>query len=287
MTQVSSRTKCRSTLVLQSHKKPLPFSWIESCLDSVQSWVEMNGFAYRFLDDELFDFISPVLRQKTDQQKVIATDIARLYAIEYFLKSYERVVWLDADFLIFAPQDFHLADTPAGYMLGREVWIQALKERGALLEEIGVMEKPKKIKLKAYIKVHNAFLLFERGNSFLAFYKEHAERLLTQCEGGIPPQFIGPKLLTALHNVVQCPVHESAGMFSPLVTEDLISRFIPHKPIEGNINLNIKGLCALALFKKRSRQPVSSANLCSSLQVGNDERISDLVTQLRSYSLSI
>ena len=179
---------------------------------TVKGWAESNGFSYQFLGDELFDLISPALVQKTLEQKVIATDLARLYAIQNALEKYNRVVWLDADFLIFSPQNFILPgveNIPEGYMLGREVWVQS--------------DHIKKSKLSAHVKVHNAFLLFDRGNSFLAFYLEHAERLLSRCHGRVPPQFIGPKLLTALHNVVQCPVFESAGMFSPLVVDDLLS----------------------------------------------------------------
>jgi hypothetical protein len=53
-----------------------------------------------------------------------------------------------------------------------------------------------------------------QGNSFLHFYAETIERLLRQNRGGIPPQYIAPKFLTALHNVTRLPVVESDGMLS-------------------------------------------------------------------------
>ena len=37
----------------------------------------------------------------------------------------------------------------------------------------------------------------------------------------VPPQLIGPKLLTALHNVVGFPLSDAVGMASPLVLRDL------------------------------------------------------------------
>ena len=98
-------------------------------------------------------------------------------------------------------------------------------------------------------RVHNAFLMFRRGNHFLDFYADSAERLLRLNEGGMPPQYIGPKLLTALHNIVRCPVMESAGMLSPAVLQDLAAG-------SGK---------ALDLFRRESPARVYAANLSASL----------------------
>jgi len=228
------------TLVLQSHRQPLPYPWLESCLDSVSRWAENNNFDYRFIGDELFESISTSLLQKTTKQKVIATDLARLYALQDGLRQgYATVIWCDADFLIFNPTDFMLPG--ASYALGREVWVQTDTNN----------------RLRAYSKVHNAFLMFRAGNNFLDFYTETAERLLGLNSGTMPPQFIGPKLLTALHNIALCPVMETAGMLSPLVIRDLIKG-------QGD---------ALDLFRRESPVPICAANLSSSLT--EQEGISD------------
>ena len=65
----------------------------------------------------------PSLLKKTSQQKVIATDLARLYSLQDGLRQgYATVIWCDADFLIFAPAG--LSDLPQEqYAFGREVWI--------------------------------------------------------------------------------------------------------------------------------------------------------------------
>jgi hypothetical protein len=118
------------------------------------------------------------------------------------------------------------------YAVGREIWIQHDKQG----------------RLRSYKKVHNAFLMFRRDNSFLSFYLESAQRLLRQNQGTMPPQFIGPKLLTALHNVVQLPVMESAGMLSPLVIKDILQ----------------DGGDALQQFVDDSSCPIAGANLCIS-----------------------
>ena len=238
-----------ATLVLQSHRSPLPHSWLRPCLDSVENWAKRNGFAYQFLGDEFFEILSPWVIQKTSLQRVIATDLARLKWMQTYLSEYERVIWMDADFLIFAPDKFTLLageNLPEQYALGREVWVQP-----------ECADSFPHGKLKVYKKVHNAFLLFERGNHFLDFYTAHAERLLQKNRGSISPQFIGPKLLTALHNVIQCPVQEDAGMLSPWLVQDLL----------------MGGGPALNLFLEKSPQKPSAVNLCSSL-VG-DKQLAD------------
>ena len=219
------------TLVIQSHRDPLPYAWLQACLSSVQDWAAANRFDYRFLGDELFDLLDGQIIQRTQGQVVIATDLARLLHIQKALEQgYQCVIWLDADFLVFNPTEFKPVDMP--YALGREVWVQ-LNNKG---------------RLQAYIRVHNAFLMFRLDNPFLAFYLDTAQRLLVQNMGSMPPQFIGPKLLSALHNICQCPVQETAAMLSPLT-------------IKGMLNDDPD---VIDLFCRRSLQMPVAANLCIS-----------------------
>ena len=219
------------TLIIQSSRAPLPYPWVDRCLASVRDWCELNRFDYQFLGDELFDGVPADLMEKTREQRVIATDLARLMVLKDALgKDYETVIWLDADFLIFDPRNFILPEEP--YAVGREVWVQYVK----------------KGKLKVFKKVHNAFLMFRQGNSFLDFYAETAERLLRKNQASIPDQFIGPKLLSALHNISHLPVLESAGLLSPLVVKDILRG----------------GGAALELFVDQSIDSIAGANLCTS-----------------------
>ncbi|MDH3858826.1 MAG: hypothetical protein OEV07_12600, partial [Gammaproteobacteria bacterium] len=189
-----------TTLVIQSHRDPLPYDWLQACLDSVANWAQRNRFERHFLNDEIFDLIEPALVGKIGAQTVIASDLARLKILQQRLaQGYDQVIWCDADFLIFDADRFLLPDSD--FALGREVWVQR--------EDSG--------QLRSYKKLHNAFLMFSRDNHFLDFYCDTAERLLRQHQGRMVPQFIGPKLLTALHNIGHFPVMEAAGMLSPLV----------------------------------------------------------------------
>lgn len=232
-----------NTLVIQSHRSPLPYSWLNQCLGSVRRWCELNQYEYQFLGDELFDGIPADLREKLNGLKVVASDLARLNVLHVALsQGYETVVWLDADFLIFNPEKFVLPDDNCA--VGREVWVQ-LDEQN---------------KLKVYKKVHNAFLMFRQGNCFLPFYTETAERLIRKNQGGIPPQFVGPKLLTALHNVIHLPIMELAGMLSPQVNKEIV---------QG-------GGEALNLFNKHSPCPIAGANLCISSREKDDLTCADM-----------
>ena len=78
---------------------------------------------------------------------------------------------------------------------------------------------------------------------------ENFTSLLRLNQGRIPAQFIGPKWLTALHNIALCPVMESAAMLSPLVMRDYLAG-------QGE---------ALRLFQKKS--PVTDADMNSLIKI--------------------
>ena len=227
-TKMSSKAR---TLVIQSHRAPLPAPWYRRCLDSVCCWAENHRFTYRFIGDELFHAVPEDIRERTVERIVVATDLARLLEIREGLREgYSVVVWCDADFLVTQPDRLILPDE--AYALGREVWVQGTHDN-----------------LRSYTKVHNAFLMFREDNAFLEFYIDIAMRLIRAHDGSMVPQFIGPKLLTAIHNVVSCPVVETAAMLSPLVAKDLVRGGGP----------------ALELFRRQTRVDPAAVNLCGSL----------------------
>jgi len=191
------------TIVYQSQSTANMRPWIEGCLSSVERWANGLGADYQFLGDALFDLVPDSLRSKFATQPVVLTDLARLRLMLSALQGeYERALWLDADMLIFSPEQLMLP--AAGHAVGREVWVQS---------EAG--------KLRAFSKVHNALLMATRDDSFLPFYADTAESLLRRVEQPVVPQFIGPKWLTAQHNISGLNVVESAGMLSPLALADI------------------------------------------------------------------
>jgi hypothetical protein len=191
------------TIVLQSQRPgPLP-DWQRLCCDSVRAWARARNFEYRFCGDELFNRITPALREKFRAQPVVIADLARLIWLRESLQSgFERAIWCDADLLVF--RDF--APEAIAHAFGREIWVQGRDD--------GV---------HAYRRIHNAFLLFEAGSSLLPFYIDSAVSMLQRVKAPVVPQFIGPKLLSALHTLLGFNIEERVGMLSPLAMRDVLA----------------------------------------------------------------
>lgn len=235
--------------VLQSHRTPLPAAWYEVCTASVQRWAEHRGYDYRWIGDELFDSLSAELNQKTLGQRAIAADLGRLHALQQSLAAgFDTAVWIDADVIVLAPERLELLD--CGHAFGREVWVQG---QGG--------------DWRVYAKVHNAFMQFAAGDRLLATYLYLAERILSRHQGVLVPQLIGPKLLATLHNLLDFPVLETAGVLSPPVVRDLLAGAGP----------------ALELFRARSACAPAAVNLCGSLVAAGelaDEEIAQVIEGL-------
>ena len=226
------------TIVIQSHA-PGPPAWLRACLDSVGAWAAGAGFAHRVDGDGFLDRVPAHLRARAHGRTQVVADLARLHWIAELLDAgWGRVIWLDADVLVFAPERLTAAlELPsAGYLFGREVWVQP-DARG----------RP-----RARRNLHNAVLAFAPGNPVLEFYRHAAERVLARHDGPPVPQLIGPKLLTALDNMIQLDATWAVGMASPLVVRDLAAGGGP----------------ALACLRASAPAPPAAFNLCASLAGG-------------------
>ncbi|MGE0622948.1 MAG: hypothetical protein AB7I04_06880 [Pseudomonadales bacterium] len=223
-----------SGLVIQSHTEPLPAAWLGVCTASVRRFAAARGYDYRWMGDELFATLPAPLREKTRNQRVVATDLARLAVLQSALvEGYDPVVWMDADVLVLDAERFRLADAAAQF--GREVWVQR-EASGAL---------------KVYRRIHNAVMAFRRDEPVLPFYRHAATRILERYDrtgDAMVPQLIGPKLLTLLHNAIGFDVLETAGVLSPAVITDLLAG----------------GGRALERFLGACRDSVLAVNVCGS-----------------------
>ena len=197
------------TIVIQSRPPGTPSPAVGRACQSVQDWARGSGFAYQRMGDEIFEMIPPWVLEVAGPRKQMAVDIARLKWTQSLLdQNWAKVIWLDADALIFNPAAM-VTDVAEGFAFGREHWVQPGKTRNTL---------------KVYKNVHNAFMIFTTdGRWALDFYLEAALRILKSAGPNTPPQLVGPKLLTALNNVVQFPLVDCVGMASPLVLADLAS----------------------------------------------------------------
>lgn len=225
------------TIVYQSYRTQNVAEWIDTCLDSVRVWAASRGYDYRFIGDDILWRVPEALRDVAGGRMPIITDVGRLLmARELLGGEYGRAVWLDADVLVFDAAGLDIGPEGQGgfgYAFGADVWVQMDKDG----------------RLKTHRNVHNALCVFEAGNPMLEFAIHACESVLGRVAGGVPPQIVGPKLLTALHSIVGFPLIDGVGMLSPLVLRDIVAGGGP----------------ALDLMKTRSNGTMCAANLCASL----------------------
>ncbi len=220
------------TLVLQSCSANQRNTWIRDCLQSVTSWAQAKGYTYRYIDDAFFDIVPTWYMEKVGSKLPIAADYARLVFLQKGLEEgFDQVIWLDADVLVF---DQSLAlEFNGTCAFGHEVWIQ---ERDG--------------KLEARTNVHNAVCVFRRGCVVLPFLLHTVMVMMKKVDPAhLAPQFVGPKLLNALHPLCDFALLPQVGALSPLVVADIC---------EGADK-------ALTLLRLKSRQPPLAVNLCGTL----------------------
>ncbi|MEE4280054.1 MAG: hypothetical protein V2I82_16430 [Halieaceae bacterium] len=220
------------TVVLQSQREASLSAWQRRCCDGVKHWAEGHGFAYRFEGDELFERVPSDIRRRFASQPVVLSDLARLLWLREALdEGFGRAIWVDADVLLF--RDFAPAD---GDRFGRECWIQRRDGR-----------------LRSYRKLHNAWLQFVRGSVVLPFYIDRALLLLSRARPPVVPQFLGPKLLTAWHNIAPFAVEARVGMLAPLPMAELLRA-------QGGDTPALRALVA------GHEEPLCALNLCASFE---------------------
>jgi hypothetical protein len=227
------------TLVLQSCSNKQRESWIQNCVHSVADWAREKKYSYRFIDDELFTVVPDWYMRKVGSRLPIAADYARLVFLQKALEEgFEQVIWLDADVLVFDQAlVFEFTGTCA---FGHEVWIQ---ERDG--------------KLEARSNVHNAVCVFRQGCVILPFLLHTIIAMMKKVDPAhLAPQFVGPKLLSALHPLCDFALLPQVGAMSPLVVADIC---------KGSIS-------ALNLMRFKSIISPLAVNLCASL-ISADEAV--------------
>lgn len=221
------------TLIVQSYRTENVAGWMAICMVTVKDWAEKNGYAYEFVDDSLFDFVPPWFREKCKSHVLPQTDIARLHLIrKRIAQGWKRVVWIDADILVFRP-DFFQLDLAADYSFCKEVWVHQIAEE----------------RYETTRCINNSVSVFTSTTGMLGTYVYMAEQKMAYIHAeAIGPTTIGTQLLTKLAEVMPIRVLECIGLFSPAVIRDIA---------RGGGN-------ALTSWKMAFGNVVGAANLCSS-----------------------
>lgn len=236
-------------LVLQSFRDHVVTSWVTRCRSSVTEWCALHGYTYTYCGDELFARLPAWYLDKVAERLPIAADLARLLWIAEVLESGEAdiAVWLDADVFIMAPQLFTV-EPRSSCIFGYEYWLQ--KREG-------------KAGHKVHKNVHNAYCAFRKGSPVLPFLIDAIQRMVQRVDADyLAPQFVGPKLLTSLHNIVGFETDSAVGAISPDLKRALLT--------------DDRKLIGQVAWPK----PLSAANLCTSLNSEQDDEMHKLLDVL-------
>ena len=204
---VDNRGMGTTTVILQSYREVNMTPWVEACLESTRLWARANRYEYRFMGDALLEKVPVWYRDKLAGRTTMMTDLARLVWLRETLSEGVGVaVWLDADTLVFAPDRLRVV-LEGSCQFGAERWVQ-----------VDAVQKR-----RVYRNVHNAYMAFRRDSAVLPFLIEVVEDLVRRVDAArVPPQFVGPKLLTSLHNTVGFDVNPAFGAISPLLAEEIL-----------------------------------------------------------------
>lgn len=235
------------TVVYQSFRTDNVPGWIQTCLNSVRSWAEHRGFAYRFWDDRFFDLVPEELRPRASSHVCLLSDYARLAAARDLLgEGFDRVVWVDADIVVLDPDKFTV-DLASGFSFCREVWHDRTFWGRPFFK----------------LSVNNSVSVFCRDETVLDPYLNAAQALLAGSDA-LTPASLGTHWLTAFRRRQPFPLLTSVGILSP----EMMYRFLQ------------QDADFLRRYLRFQTSPVYAVNLCHSY-LGSEFKFSSVSTPWR------
>ena len=224
------------TIVLQSFRQHDVPWWLGRCMNSVAEWAKQAGWQYQFQGDAFFDLAPEWVHKRCTGNIYALTDVCRLqWLLEQLDAGYERVIWADADVLIFAPEQLDITSVN-NHAFAHELFVH-LESNGDITPVAGI---------------NNALMIFERSQTILDRYlKLSLSSLQNQPPGPVPRTALGPALLKEL-NTKDNPLKtiNGVGLFTLAIMQELASS---PGPLIRELILN-------------SPKPPGAANLCHFLR---------------------
>lgn len=195
----------KKVAVLQSFRTSDVPSWITRCMDSVRHWALSQGWDYLVLDDRFLDLPPGWVRQRCGRNLYAVTDVARLiWARDMLSGDYERVIWADADVLVFD-------------LDGLARHVGAVQEHGFARE---LFLRVSGHRTEPQWGLNNALMVFDRNDPVLSDYLRIClERLEGYRNGEVPRTAMGPALLQQLDDTRHIHRIEGVGLFTPAMLE--------------------------------------------------------------------
>lgn len=204
-------------------------------MNSVARWASANGWDYECMDDSFFDLVSPEILEKCVNNIYALTDICRLVLLTQKLEaSYDRVVWADADFLIFSPDRLKLVgDRDHGF--AREIFLQ-VNEDGSVTPIHGL---------------NNALMYFTLGSPMLQHYLGAALAVIDAAQPGeIERTALGPHLLRSIAQSQSVNLIDGVGLLTMSIMREIELGKSP----------------MFQFLERLSGHPLGAANLCHFLR---------------------
>jgi hypothetical protein len=200
------QTSAMQTLVLQSYRTRDVPPWMESCMASVRAWAHHMGWACEFMDDAFFSLAPDWVRQRCAGNPYAVTDVCRLaWVQEKLADGHARVIWADADLLVFDPQNLAIPEG-IGHGFARELFLR-LNADGTTSPVHGI---------------NNALMVFERDDPMLETYLAASLACLRALpRGQVPRTALGPAMLAGMSRVRKLNTIEGVGLFSLAIMQDI------------------------------------------------------------------
>jgi hypothetical protein len=206
-------------------------------MQTVRAWADGNGWDYAFMDDQFFALAPDGVRERCGTNLYAVTDVCRLIWIKRALAGgYDRVIWADADLLVFAPQILTI-DSPTGAAFADEVFLRVEPNGGT----------------SVVTGLNNALMVFEPEQDVLDSYLEAClQRLRSLPPGPVPRTALGPVLLDELDKRAPLDRIFGVGLFTLALMRDIAAG----------------GAALIEQYRRVSPAPVAAANLCHFLRNG-------------------
>jgi len=219
-----------STVILQSFRRHDVPEWIRHCMASVADYAASHGWAYHCTDDRFFALAPAWVRKRCQGHVYALTDVCRLQWLNDTLsQGAERVIWVDANVVIFEPENLR------GHAFAHELYLQ--------VEPDG--------RLTALEGLNNAVMAFTNQDTVLPRYLAAClAELRSMPAGPMPRTMLGPSLLRTWDLQESLDRILGVGLFTHGIMSELACGGGP----------------LLDEYLQRSPFPLGAANLCHFLR---------------------